>query len=52
VAFKPEEQIANPFIAIPGVVLLVAGVVAWVRAANHEWREVEHGSHHDDGAPH
>ena len=26
---------------------LVLGVIAWVRAANHEWRDVEHGSHDD-----
>jgi hypothetical protein len=25
--------------------------VAWVRAANHEWQDTEHGSH-DDGAAH
>ena len=51
-AFRGEEQIANPFMAIPGLLLLVAGVFAWVRAANREWHEVEHGSHHDDGAAH
>lgn len=52
VAFRGEDQLANPFLAIPGLVVLVAGAVGWVRAANHEWREVEHGSHHDDGAAH
>ena len=50
-AFRAEGQLANPFIAIPGLVVFVAGVVAWVRAANHEWRDVEHGSH-DDGSAH
>jgi hypothetical protein len=52
VAFKPEEQIANWFILVPGAVLLVAGMVAWVRAANREWHDVEHGSHHDDSPAH
>lgn len=51
-AFRAEDQLANPFLAIPGLLVLVAGVLGWVRAANHEWREVEHGSHHDDGAAH
>ena len=50
-AFRAEGQLANPFLAIPGLLVFVAGAVAWVRAANHEWRDVEHGSH-DDGAPH
>ena len=49
--FRGDDQIANPFLAIPGVLVLVLGVVAWIRAANHEWREVEHGSH-DDGSAH
>jgi hypothetical protein len=50
-AFRPDDLIVNPWIAIPGFVLLVVAVVAWVRAANHEWRDVEHGSH-DDGPAH
>ena len=50
-AFRGQDQLANPFLAIPGLLVLVAGVVAWVRAANHEWRDTEHGSH-DDGAAH
>jgi hypothetical protein len=50
-AFRGEGQVANPFIAIPGILVLVAGIVAWVVASNREWREVEHGSH-DDGAAH
>jgi hypothetical protein len=49
--FHPEGQVANLFLAIPGLLVLVAGVVGWVRAANHEWRDTEHGSHHD-GATH
>ena len=51
-AFRGDEGLANPFIAIPGVLLLIAGMIGWVRAANREWHEVEHGSHHDDGAAH
>ena len=51
-AFRAEDQLANPFLAVPGLLLLVLGALGWVRAANHEWREVEHGSHHDDGAHH
>ena len=50
-AFRAEGQIANPFLAIPGLLVLVAGIVAWVIASNREWRETEHGSH-DDGAAH
>ena len=50
-AFRGDWAIANPFLAVPGLLIFVAAIVAWVRAANHEWREVEHGSH-DDGAAH
>ena len=50
-AFRGEGQIANPWIAIPGAILFVVTAVAWVRAANREWRDVEHGSH-DDGPAH
>ena len=50
-AFRPEDQIANLFLAIPGVLVFVLGIVAWVRAANHEWRDTEHRPH-DDGATH
>lgn len=50
-AFRPEGQVANLFLAVPGLLVLVAGIVAWVRAANHEWTDTEHGSH-DDGAAH
>jgi hypothetical protein len=45
--FKPDDLVANPWIAIPGLVLLIAGIVAWVRDAGHEWRDAEHGSHDD-----
>jgi len=50
-AFRGDDQLANPFLAIPGLLLFVWVVVAWVRAANHEWREAEHGAH-DDGSAH
>jgi hypothetical protein len=49
--FRADDQLANPFLAIPGVLVFVSVAIAWVRAANHEWREVEHGSH-DDGSAH
>jgi hypothetical protein len=45
-AFRSDEQLANPFLAIPGVLVFVAGVVWWVVAANREWHEVEHGTGH------
>jgi len=50
-AFRNDGQVANPWLAVPGLLVLVLAVVAWVRAANHEWRETEHRSH-DDGAAH
>ena len=50
-AFRPEDQVANLWLAIPGVAVLVLGIIAWVTAANHEWRDTERGSH-DDGAAH
>jgi hypothetical protein len=46
-AFKADSELANPFLAIPGLIVLVAGVIAWVRSANREWREVEHPRHDD-----
>jgi hypothetical protein len=50
-AFRRGDELANPFLAIPGLVVFVLGAIGWVRAANHEWTDVEHGSH-DDGAVH
>lgn len=50
-AFRGDWSLANPFLAVPGLLVFVAGCVAWVRAANREWRDVEHGSH-DDGSAH
>jgi hypothetical protein len=48
-AFRSEDQLANPFLAIPGLVVFVLGVLWWVGAANREWREVEHGAAHGAG---
>ena len=50
-AFRPDDPLANSFSVIPGVLLFVAGVVSWVRAANHEWNDTERGPH-DDAAGH
>ena len=53
-AFRGPDQVANLWLLIPGAILFVVTAVAWVRAANHEWRDVEHGSHGsgDDGPSH
>jgi hypothetical protein len=50
-AFRGDGQVANPFLAIPGLLVLVLGSVAWVRADNREWRDVERPPH-DDGSAH
>jgi hypothetical protein len=50
-AFRSDNELANPFLAIPGLVVFVLGAIWWVRAANHEWHDTEHRSHGDD-APH
>ncbi len=44
-AFRADDQLANPWLAIPGLLLFAITAVAWVRAANREWRDVEHESH-------
>jgi hypothetical protein len=46
-AFKPDDLVASPWLAIPGLLVLVGSIVAWVRDAGHEWREVEHRPHDD-----
>ncbi|HEY7332857.1 MAG TPA: hypothetical protein VH859_07830 [Candidatus Limnocylindria bacterium] len=59
--FRPEEPwnlpllgaisgVVHPILGPLGLVILVAGIWGWVRAANHEWTETEHGSH--DGPAH
>ena len=50
-AVRSSEQLANPFLAIPGLIVFVGAAVTWVLRANHEWRDTEHGSH-DDGTAH
>lgn len=47
-AFRADDQpLANPFLAIPGILVFIYAIVAWVRAAGREWEETEHGSHDD-----
>ncbi len=46
-AFRGDDQLANPWLAIPGLIVFVTGCAYWVRAADHEWHETEHGSHDD-----
>ena len=46
-AFRADNQLANPLLAVPGLLIFVAAVVAWVRAAGREWDETEGGSHDD-----
>jgi len=50
-AFRADNQLANPFLAIPGLLVFIYAIVAWVRAAGREWDEVERGPH-DDAAGH
>ena len=50
-AFRADDQLANPFLAVPGLLVFLYAVVAWVRAAGREWNETEHGPH-DDTAGH
>jgi hypothetical protein len=46
-AFRADDQLANPFLAVPGLLVFLYAVVAWVRAAGREWDETERGSHDD-----
>ncbi len=45
--FRGDYVPANPWIGIPGLLLLLAVIVAWVRSAGHEWHEVEERPHDD-----
>ena len=36
--FRPDDQVANWFLAVPGAIVFVAGVVWWVGAAGRPWR--------------
>jgi hypothetical protein len=57
--FKPEQPwalpllgaisgVTHPIIGPLGLLVLLAGMWAWVRAAGHEWHETERGSHDSD----
>ena len=46
-AFRAGNQLANPFLAVPGLLIFLYAVVAWVRAAGREWDETERSSHDD-----
>jgi len=50
-AFRADNQLANPFLAIPGLLIFLYAVAAWVRAAGREWDEVERGSHDETPGP-
>jgi hypothetical protein len=43
--FRGDYIPANPWIGIPGLLLFIGVVVAWVRSAGHEWRDVEQRPH-------
>lgn len=45
--FAPEGAVANWFIFVPGLALFVGCAWAWVRAAGHEWHDVEQRAHDD-----
>ncbi len=47
-AFRADDQpIANFYLAVPGLLIMVVGIVRWVRAAGREWHEAESGTHDD-----
>lgn len=46
-ALRGDYVPANPWIGIPGLVLFIGVVIAWVRSAGHEWHEVEQRPHDD-----
>jgi hypothetical protein len=47
-AFRADNQLANPFLAIPGLLVFLYAIAAWVNAAGREWDEVERGPHDDE----
>jgi uncharacterized membrane protein YphA (DoxX/SURF4 family) len=52
-AFRADNQpLANPFLAVPALVVMLVAIVSWIRAAGREWRETETGSAHDDAPGH
>jgi len=51
-AFRADDQqVANPFLAVPGLLVLLYAIWGWVRAAGREWRDTERAPH-DDGSGH
>lgn len=49
-AFRADDQlVANPFLAVPGLLVLVYAIWSWVRAAGREWRDTERAPHDDAG---
>lgn len=51
-AFRADDQpIANFYLAVPGLLVMVYGIVRWVRAAGREWHEAERSTH-DDASGH
>ncbi len=46
-AFKPDNQLMNWFLGVPGLLVIAYGAVGWFRAAGTEWRETERGPHDD-----
>ena len=50
-AFRADDQLANPFLAVPGLLVFLYAVVAWVRAAGREWEDAERRPH-DDSSGH
>lgn len=47
-AFRADDQpLANFYLAVPGLLIMIVGIVRWVRAAGREWHETEQGSHDD-----
>ena len=48
-AFRGDDQLANPFMAVPGLLVFLYAIVAWVRAAGREWEETERGPHDEKG---
>lgn len=49
--FAPEGAAVNWFVFGPGLLLLLASAITWVRDAGHEWHETENRAH-DDVAEH
>jgi hypothetical protein len=48
-AFRPDGWPVEPILGVLGLLTLATGIVLWVRAAGHEWRETEGGPDHASG---